>query len=397
MGDFLLILLDGLALILFSVLAVFAARRLLFTLSLFRPQPPRPAPQTLPDVLLLIPARDESATLPGLFEALDRLDYDRDKLQVVLISDGSTDDTAQVMVAACASRAHWQTLILPANVGKSQALNLALAECDFGEIAYIFDVDHRPRPDCLRRAAAAFADPNVAGVSGRTIPANALASPAAFYAAVELMVHQLITMRGKDVFALGPALLGSNNGYRRRALAAVGGFRPGVFLEDSDLTLSLYRAGYVTRFAPEAISYHQAPQTVRGYVRQHLRWGRGFNDVARAHLGSLIADRTLPWLMRLELTIFALGYLDRLALLAAIVFTVLGIARPWMAIGILLSLALPFVQIIAAFIFDRAPPGMWIRLPLTPVFFVLDVATTVWAMAATLLDLPRVWYKTQRV
>jgi hypothetical protein len=68
-----------------------------------------------------------------------------------------------------------------------------------------------------------------------------------------------------------------------------------------------------------------------------------------------------------------------------------------MAIGILLSLALPFVQIIAAFIFDRAPPGMWIRLPLTPVFFVLDVATAVWAMAATLLDLPRVWYKTQRV
>jgi len=397
MSNLLLILLNGLASILFIVLAVFAARRLLFTLSLLRPQLELSDPQTLPGILLLIPARDESGTLPALFDSLDRLDYDRDKLKVALINDGSTDDTAKVMAAACASRSYWQTIALPDNVGKSQALNLALARCDFGDIAYILDVDHRPHPDCLRRAAAAFADPRVAGVSGRTIPANALASPAAFYAAVELMVHQLITMRGKDVFALGPALLGSNNGYRRRALAAVGGFRPGAFLEDSDLTLALHRAGYTTRFIPEAISHHQVPPTVRGYVRQHLRWGRGFNDVARTHLGSLLADSRLSTLMRLELAIFSVGYLDRLALLAAIAFAILGIARSWMLIGIALSLALPFIQIVAAFIFDRAPLGMWIRLPFTPIFFILDAATAVWAMAAAILNLPRVWYKTERV
>ena len=101
--------------------------------------------------------------------------------------------------------------------------------------------------------------------------------------------------------------------------------------------------------------------------------------------------------MRLELAIFSVGYLDRLALLTAILLAILGIARPLMSLAIALALVLPFTQIIAALIFDHAPPGMWIRLPLTPAFFVLDAATAVWAMVATLLNLPRVWYKTERV
>ena len=382
----------------FAVLAVFAARRLFFLFTLLHPVEQREAGNLLntPAVLLLIPARDESASLPALFTTLDRLDFPRDKLRVVLINDGSADTTGELMATAAARHLNWHTLNLPASVGKAQALNVALAEHAFGDIVYIFDADHRPQPDCLRKAVAAFADPRLAGVSGRTIASNALASPAAFYSAVESMVHQLITMRGKDVLKLGPALLGSNNGYRRRALAQVGGFRPGAFLEDSDLTLSLHRAGYITRFAPDAVSFHQAPTSIRGYVRQHLRWGRGFNDVARTHLGSLITNNSLSLPMRLELAIFSVGYLDRLALLAAIVFAIFGVARPLMLWGIGLSLGLPLLQILAAFIFDRAMFGMWLRLPFVPLFFVLDAATAVWAVAATLLNLPRIWSKTER-
>lgn len=380
----------------FAVLAAFAARRLIFLFTLLHPVEQIANLLYIPDVLLLIPARDESASLPALFTTLDKLDYPHDKLRVVLIDDGSTDATGGLMTTAAARRPNWHTLSLPVSVGKAQALNLALAGHDYGDLVYIFDADHCPQPDCLRKAVSAFADPHVAGVSGRTIASNALASAAAFYSAVEAMVHQLITMRGKDVLRLGPALLGSNNGYRRSALAEAGGFRPGAFLEDSDLTLSLHRAGYTTRFIPDAVSFHQAPTEIRGYVRQHLRWGRGFNDVARTHLKLLITNYSLSLPMRIELAIFSVGYLDRLALLAAIVFAIFGIARPLMLWGIGLSLGLPLVQILAAFIFDRARLGMWLRLPFVPLFFVLDAVTAVGAMAATLLNLPRIWSKTER-
>ena len=394
--------LSGLALVLFVPLALFAARRLLFTLTLLRRPPPLPALETWPTVLLLVPARDEAGSLPGLISALEALEYPPRRLRLLLINDGSTDETAALLAAAAAARPDWRALHLPRSLGKPAALNAALAAESFGEVVYIFDVDHRPQPDCLRQAVRAFGDRRVAGVSGRTVPRNALDSPVAFYAAVEALVHQLVTMRGKDVLGLAPALLGSNNGYRRSALAAAGGFRPGAFLEDSDLTLSLYRAGWTVRYVPEAVATLEVPFTVRGFARQHLRWGRGFNDVARLHLPRLLGDGRLSAGLRLELALFALGYLDRLALLGMLGVLILsapaaaGPAQALALLGLALNLGLPLVQIAAALLFDRAPWVMWRQLPWVPVFFVVDAGVAVWSLILTLLNRPRVWTRTER-
>ncbi len=379
-----------------SILLLFTLRRLLFTSTLLASSPSSPSSPSFP-VLLLIPARNESQTLPHLFDSLDTLDYPKQLLQVILINDGSTDNTLAVMTQAASSRNNWHVLNLEKNVGKAQALNLALQDYDFGEIVYIFDADHRPQKDCLRLAVSAFNDPKVAGVSGRTIPSNALTSPSAYYSTIESLVHLLITMRGKDILRLGPALLGSNNGYRRSALQQVNNFRAGAFLEDSDLTLTLHRAGYITRFIPSAVSFHQVPFTLRGFIRQHLRWGRGFNDVAHVHLFDLLRDSRLSLLMRLELALFSLGYLDRLALLLALALIVFPTdLRPLLIGGVTVSLALPFIQIIAALVYDRASLAMWIRLPLVIPFFFLDIAIAVSAMAITLLNRPRLWHPTER-
>jgi uncharacterized Tic20 family protein len=63
---------------------------------------------------------------------------------------------------------------------------------------------------------------------------------------------------------------------------------------------------------------------------------------------------------------------------------------------ILFSLAIPLAQIVALFIKERVGIQMWLRLPLIPVFFVLDIFAAVRAMFDTLLDQPRLWIKTQR-
>jgi cellulose synthase/poly-beta-1,6-N-acetylglucosamine synthase-like glycosyltransferase len=396
-------LLSALALALLIPLALFAIRRVVFTWTLLGPQPPLPASGAWPAVLLLVPARNEQTSIPGLVAALDALDYPCEHLRVVLIDDGSTDRTGALMAEAVASRAGWHLLRLPDNVGKPQALNLALAEHAFGDLVYLFDADHRPQPNCLRQAVRAFADPGVAGVSGRTVPRNAFASPVAYYASIESLVHQLITMQGKDVLGLGPALLGSNNGYRRSALVEVGGFRPGAFLEDSDLTLALYRAGYRVRYVSSAIAALEVPFTVAGFVRQHIRWGRGFNDVAREHGPALLRDPRLPALMRLELALFSLGYLDRLALLGMVGVLALSAAldarqaRDLSLLGVALNLGLPLVQIVAALAFDRAPLGMWLRLPWVPVFFALDAGVAAWSLLLTVFNRPRVWTQTERL
>ena len=220
------------------ILLVFTARRLLFaTTILLKPRVNRsstqPAAKLMPDMLVLVPCRNERDMLPDLCASLDQLDFPHDHLKIVLIDDGSTDGTAATMTQLARGKSHWHVLLLPANIGKASALNAALKQHAFGTVVYIFDADHRPQPDVLTKVARYFDDERVGGVSGRTVAMNALSSPSAYYAALGSDVHQLVTMRAKDDLNLAPALLGSNCGYQRAALAACGGFPVGALLEDS--------------------------------------------------------------------------------------------------------------------------------------------------------------------
>jgi len=356
-------------------------------------------------------------------------------LHVVIVDDGSTDQTASLAQAWAANRPWARLISLPKNVGKPQALNEVLTPLPGpspvgkdtdrgtespplfahfangaqagpgwglrGEVIAIYDADHRPAPDSLRALVAPFVeDPRVTGVSGQMRVVNGRASPAAFYAFVESHVNQFVTMRAKDRLNLAPALLGANCAYRLSALQAVGGFRPGALLEDSDLTLTFALNGWRTRFVETSVSEHHAPVSLRGYLKQHLRWNRGFHQVVVGRLPALWANPRLSVLLKLELTFFALGYADRLALLAGAVCTIVDLFRPG-AFGFplavwLIYFGLPALEMIAALLIAREPFDMFLRLAYVPFFFLLDIAIAVWSNVESLLRRPFTWGVTER-
>ena len=420
-----------------ALLVIFNLRRLVFTITALTRKDCRiqhSAFRIHHSVLILVPCRDEAATLPGLIESLARLQYLPERMIVALVDDGSRDETGALIEQAAAARDNWRAIHLGSSRGKAQALNEALVRIEFGDVIVVYDADHRPDRDSLKRLAAAFDDPLVAGASGRTIPLNPIASLPAYYATIESLVHQMITMRAKDRLDLAPALLGSNCAYRRSALVDAGGFRPGALLEDSDLTLAFARRGYRLRFVPDATARHQVPESIDGYFKQHVRWARGFNDVARNHVAGALRDRRIPIRLRAELLLFSLGYLDRLALLVAMGMKAMewasappdeppplrydprafgatpahlprltrGKARGQVAGGRLLgsvlkiSLLMPLAQIVAVFIGERASQGMWLRFPAIPFLFGLDVLVALRAAIDSVLNRPRVWIKTKR-
>jgi len=187
-------------------------------------------------------------------------------------------------------------------------------------------------------------------------------------------------------------MLGANCAYRRSALTEVGNFKPGALLEDSDLTLKLARAGWKIRFEPEAISYHSVPQTVFGYWRQHARWARGFNEVAKNQARSTLLDRQLSLPLRLELLAFSLGYLDRLALLAGVGLALFNRqSRSLLAGVVVASLLTPLFQIMAALTVAREPMVMWLRIVWLPFFFLLDIAMAATGLWETLKQSPQIW------
>lgn len=387
------------------ILLIFTIRRIIFTVAMLneanKKERTSADQEYLPSVITLISCRDEVAMIPDLCRAIEQINYPPDKYQVVLIDDGSTDGTGELMDQQAQDKPGWNVLKLSRNAGKASALNSALDRFPFGEIVYIFDADHRPDPEVIKRAVCYFKDPKVAGVTGYTKVLNPTASPSAYYSTIESYTNQLVTMRAKDRLNLAPALLGSNCGYRREFLSELGGFRAGAFSEDSDLTVAFYKAGFLVRFAEDAVSYQQVPQTVAGYLKQHRRWGRGLYDVARVHYQDILRNQKLSLPLRLELFLFSAGYLDRIALLGASILSALS----YLSKGLVhfspqvffIALLSPMAQIIALFIKERMPKSMWVRLPIIPVFFTLDILAAVRASLDTVFDRSRLWTKTERV
>ncbi len=122
---------------------------------------PRP-----PSVSLLLSVYNEEAVISRKLDNFLRLDYPRDMLELIVVSDGSTDAT-DVLVR---DRADPGVILLrqEGRLGKSSALNLA-AKRATGDILFFTDADSMLRPDCLTKLVRPFADPMVGLTSGRSL------------------------------------------------------------------------------------------------------------------------------------------------------------------------------------------------------------------------------------
>jgi cellulose synthase/poly-beta-1,6-N-acetylglucosamine synthase-like glycosyltransferase len=374
-------------------LACFATRRLIVAVAAVLSPRPLPAAGSTPSLAILVAARNEAATVGATLEALGAIDYPPERLRIVLVDDASSDGTGELLKTWAAERAAAQVIGLPEPLGKAQALNRAIAAVPQAELLGISDADQRPRPDCFRRIADVFADPDVGAVAGYLVPANAGVTPIAHYAGVEAWVHQLVTSAGKDRLDLNPPMLGGACAYRRSALAQVGGFRPGAHGEDVESTVALTRAGWRTRFVPDAVADNIVVHTWRDYWRQHIRWARSLFDAGRQQTGRVPGPNLAPLARRIELWVLSAGYADRVALVAAAILAGVGIISVWIPVAYLVTI-LPglLIGLVKARTGLRAPA----YLAWTIAFFALDIGASLTAVLAHLRRAPRVWLRPER-
>lgn len=394
-------LLDVVALALGAALAVFAVRRLLLLIASLgrRISVPVLADADLPAVTLIVPAHDERVASVTVLHALERLDYPTDRLFIVLVSDGSTDGTAEQFSDWSAERLHVETIALPVRVGKAIALNEALA-VSRGDVIAVIDADMRPRPDYLRRMVAAFRQPDVGGAAGFIQPSDPDATPVSRYAAVETWVHQLVKSAGKDRLRLNPPTLGAA-AYRTEALVGIGGFPVVPHGTDVAVTVALTKAGWTTRFVPDAIVETGLIRTPREYWTQHVRWSRGSfaaysarpapvrRAVSHAGVGS---GSVLLVLRRLEAWMLCANYADRLVLLGALACAIPGRLPFWLPVAYLL---IPTLEATAA-VTRAGVGGRWRYIVWTVVLFPFDVLASVAAALIHLARRPAPWRSPRR-
>ena len=281
-----------------------------------------------PSVSVIIPAHNEARVIERSLRILLAADYPRDRLEIVVVNDASTDDTGEICRRLAAEEARIRLVDVPfaeGGTGKSSALNRGLAHCRHPFIA-VYDADNRPLPSAIRLLMAELVvgghDAVVGGISkvnrGRTLLNR--------FAALEFSAFQWILQGGRAQLFDLVLLPGTNFAIRRSAVEGVGGWDPHALTEDLELSIRLYAAGHRIAFVPEAIAEEQDPEELRVWMRQRLRWVVGNFYAARKHLRPTLRSPD-PRLMA-ELLSLAFGQiLFLLALLASDALFVGGIVR----------------------------------------------------------------------
>jgi peptidoglycan-N-acetylglucosamine deacetylase len=193
-------------------------------------------------------------------------------IEVVVVDDGSTDDTAQI-VSQVADEDPRVTLLRQSNRGKAWALNAGIAAAANDWIITL-DADTQFNEDTIPQLVTYLKDPSVGAVSGHAKVGN-LGTWIGRFQSLEYTCGFNLDRRAYDVLDAITVVPGAVSALRRSAVLKTGDIPTDTLAEDTDMTLTLHRNGYKIRYAPEALGWTEAPETVSSLIRQRTRWAFG--------------------------------------------------------------------------------------------------------------------------
>lgn len=236
--------------------------------------------EKLPSVSIIVPVKDEEMVIGRLLRALTRLDYPPEKMEIIIVEDGSVDKTTEICREYVREYPNQIRLIhqLPSK-GKPPALNYALKHVR-GEIVAVFDADSVPDPDALLNAVKYFQDSSVAAVQGRTCSINEDQNVLTKFVSYEETITFNIYLQGKDALNLFVPLAGSCYFIRRSVIEEVHGWDDESLSEDIEMSVRLALSGYNIKYASDVRSLQETPASLTQLIGQRIRWFRGSMEVA---------------------------------------------------------------------------------------------------------------------
>lgn len=227
------------------------------------PRPVRRA-SIFPKITIVLPVHNEEKNLPGKLLNLVALEYPEDRLEVVVISDGSTDGTNKV-ISEWQNSSH-RAVILPEHLGKASALNRGITEAQ-GEIICFTDARQKIAADGLGKLVANFADPAVGCVSGELIlgegPQTSSSEGVSLYWRMEKNIRNWEGISGSTVGATG-AFYAVRKGLLLQLPA-------GTILDDVYIPLQVARQGKRVVFDPRAKAWDDFAPTSKEEFRRKVR------------------------------------------------------------------------------------------------------------------------------
>jgi lipopolysaccharide/colanic/teichoic acid biosynthesis glycosyltransferase/GT2 family glycosyltransferase len=253
-------------------------------------------------ISVIIPAYNAEETLGACLEALESQTLPRNRYEIMVVDDGSTDGTADV------AGSYGVRMIRQANAGPAAARNRGAYEAR-GELLLFTDADCAPARDWIERMADAFAEPEVVGAKG-TYRTHQGALVARF---VQLEYEKKYArMRHRDQIDFVDTY---SAGYRRDVFLANDGFEARFStssVEDQEFSFRLARKGYRLVFLPEAVVFHVHDATASEYWRRKFNIGYWKALLLRWHPERAVRDSHTPQVLKVQILLAGLLCLSTL-------------------------------------------------------------------------------------
>jgi cellulose synthase/poly-beta-1,6-N-acetylglucosamine synthase-like glycosyltransferase/peptidoglycan/xylan/chitin deacetylase (PgdA/CDA1 family) len=239
----------------------------------------------LPEVSVLVPAYNEAVGIERSVRSLTASHYPG--LEVLVIDDGSTDGTADIVEAMGLPNVR---VIRQVNGGKAAALRTGTREARH-DVLVMLDGDTVFEPDTIRRLVQPLRDPRVGAVSGNTKVGNRRGLLGRWQH-LEYVAGFNLDRRLLDLLRCITTVPGAAGAFRRQAVVAAGGLSTDTLAEDTDITMAILRADYEVVHEERARAWTEAPSSVTDLWRQRWRWGYGTLQCIWKHR-SAVRDRGL--------------------------------------------------------------------------------------------------------
>jgi len=228
------------------------------------------AKNELPLVSIVVPAYNEELNSIRTINSLLAQDYPN--IEIIFVDDGSNDETFAKVSEAF--KLHPKVFVFTkTNGGKASALNFGIQKSNAAFVVCI-DADTQLKSDAVSLLMKKFDEENVAAVAGNVKVGNEV-NMITRWQSIEYITSQNFDRRAFDLLNCITVVPGAIGAFRKDAILNAGGFTTDTLAEDCDLTMRLLRKGYIVRNCTLAISYTEAPETFKQFLKQRFRWSFG--------------------------------------------------------------------------------------------------------------------------
>jgi cellulose synthase/poly-beta-1,6-N-acetylglucosamine synthase-like glycosyltransferase len=224
-------------------------------------------------VTIVIPCLNEQKTVAGTLDSVIALDYPREKLKVIVVDDGSTDNTWNV-ISEYHQKYPWIEILHKENGGKYTALNYGIEHCTTDLIGCL-DADSFVDKKTLKKIVQRFIDdPEAMAVT----PAIRIWQPSTVVQMIQsseymfgILVKKIMSFLGAIHVTPGPFTI-----FRKEVFEKIGPFRHAHNTEDMEIAFRMQANHLKIENVHNAWIYTIGPNTVKKLYRQRLRWTSGF-------------------------------------------------------------------------------------------------------------------------